>query len=91
MAKRVALAPKLDTAAAAALRDEVAALKDDDLVIDASKVEQIGALCLELLMSVAALWKQAGKSVTFDSPSEQFTHDLERLGLSTDKLLENAA
>lgn len=91
MAKQVSLAPKLDTSSTAALRDELLAAQDDDLVFDGSKVEQLGGLTLELLISVGALWRKAGRSVTLENPSEQMVDDLRRYGLTPDSLLEFAA
>lgn len=91
MAKQVALASKMDTAATVALRDEISAALDEDLVIDGSKVEHLGALGLEVLCSAVVLWKKAGKTVSLESPSTQLIDDLSRFGLTTDKLLEYAA
>jgi len=91
MAKQVSLAPKLDTAATASLRDELLSHVDEDLVLDGSKVEQLGGMSLELLMSVGALWRQAGKSVKLEEPSPQLLDDLNRYGLTPDTLLEFAA
>ena len=103
MVKRVALAPKLDTAAAADLRlrrrraaglhlrMSLADAEGDDIVLDGSAVEMIGALCVETLMSVAAIWSGAGNTVTIEGASPQMIEDLSRLGLSTETLLEYAA
>ncbi|MCG6882821.1 MAG: STAS domain-containing protein [Silicimonas sp.] len=91
MAKRIALPSKLDTAAAAALRDDLIAAEGTDIVFDAGQVEQIGALCLETILSAAALWKAEGLTVTLDSPSAQLTEDLSRFGLTPATLLEHAA
>jgi len=91
MAKTVSLAPKLDTAATASLREEVLAATDEDLVFDGANVEQLGGLSLELLMSVGALWKKAGKSVALENASPQMIDDLKRYGLTPDTLLEFAA
>ncbi len=91
MVKRVALAPKLDTAAAAELRNSLVDAQGDDIVLDGSAVEMIGALCIETLMSVAAIWSASGRSVTIEAASPQMIDDLSRLGLSTETLLEYAA
>jgi chemotaxis protein CheX len=91
MVKRVALAPKLDTAAVPELQKILVDAKDDDIVLDAAEVKMIGALCVELLMSAAAIWKSAGQSVTIEGASTEMIEDLGRLGLTTDTLLEYAA
>lgn len=91
MAKQVCLAPKLDTASTLALRDEVLAAQGEDLIIDGSQVELLGGLALELLISIGALWRKAGQSVTLDAPSEQLVVELKRLGLTPATVLEFAA
>lgn len=91
MVTQVALAPKLDTAASVELRKALIAAKDDDVVFDASAVEMVGAMCLELLMSAGVLWPKAGHSVSLENPSPQMTDDLGRFGLTPDTLLEYAS
>ncbi len=90
MMKRIALAPKLETAAAAELRKSLVEAQDHDIVVDASAVEMIGALCVEILMSVAAVWSKHGRSVTIEDASPQMIDDLGILGLTTETLLEYA-
>ncbi len=91
MAKKVTLVRKLDTAASAALRDEIRAAAGNDLIFDGAGVEQIGGLCLELLMSTGTLWPKDGRSVSLENPSLQMVDDLKRFGLTPDTLLETAA
>ncbi len=91
MVTQVALAPKLDTAASADLRKALVAAKDDDVVLDASAVEMVGALCLELLMSAGVLWPKAGHTISIENTSPQMTDDLGRFGLTPDTLLEYAS
>lgn len=91
MVKRVVLATKLDTSAAAGLRTSLIAARDEDVVVDGSEVEMLGALCLETLMSAAVLWKRAGLELTFENLSGQMQDDLGRYGLTPDALLEYAA
>lgn len=91
MVKRIPLAAKLDTAAAAPLRDDIAAARGEDLVLDGAGVEQLGALCLEVLMSAHALWTAEGRSVTIENASAQMADDLGRFGLTPDTLAECAA
>lgn len=91
MVKRIALAPKLDTAASAELRTALQDARDEDVLLDASEVEMLGALCLELLMSAGALWKAAGHSISIENVSAQMGDDLGRFGLSPDNVLERPA
>ena len=91
MAKQMSLAAKLDTAAAAGLRSQLEGASDESIVFDAGQVEQLGTLCLELLMSAVVLWRNAGQSITFENISKQMTDDLGRVGLTPDALQEYAA
>ncbi len=91
MVKRVPLAPKLDTATSSELRDTLLAAKDEDIVLEADKVEMLGAACLELLMSASVLWRKAGHSITLEKVSPQMTDDLGRFGLTPETFLEFAA
>ena len=91
MAKQVSLPAKLDTATCADLRDQLKAASDDSIVFDASKVEQLGAMCLELLLSAVVLWRRAGHSISFENVSAQMTDDLTRFGLTPETLVEYTA
>ncbi|MEM7751823.1 MAG: STAS domain-containing protein [Pseudomonadota bacterium] len=91
MAKQVLLAAKLDTAASAELRDTLIAAQDDDIVLEAGAVQMLGGACVELLMSAAALWHNAGRRLSIQNASPQFLEDLETFGLAPDTFLEDAA
>lgn len=91
MVKKVPLPPKLGTAACADLTASLMAAQDQDLCLDASEVEMIGAACVETLMSAAVLWAKAGRSVTLEQPSINLIDDLRRFGLTPTTLLENVA
>lgn len=82
MTKQVALETKLDSAAVDKLRTDLLAVQDGDVVLDGSAVEQVGGVCLELIMSVRHLWGIAGHTVTIENPSEQMLDDLGRFGLT---------
>lgn len=90
MAKQVSLPPKLDTAAAAVLRTELENAAGDNIAFDGSGVEQLGAACLEMLLSAVVLWRQAGHAITFENLSETMTQDLRIFGLTPDCLAEYA-
>lgn len=87
MAKRVVLTPKLETAGAAALRDELLP-PDGDLELDGSGVEHLGALALEVLLSTVALHAQDGHSVSLQNASERMVENLARFGLTPASLVE---
>lgn len=91
MVNEVPLAAKLDTAASAELRASLQAVKDGNVILDASAVEMIGGMCLEILMTAGVIWKSAGHEITLQNPSQQMTEDLARFGLTADTLLEYSA
>ena len=86
MATDIVLDAKLDSAAAEPLKATLLKHQTDDISFDASAVEQLGGLCLEILMSAKYLWPVAGKSVRIAAPSPQMVEDLERFGLTPDDL-----
>lgn len=91
MAKRVVLGQKLDTAASAGLWDALLKAKGDDIVLDGSHVDMLGAQCLELLLGAVALWRRDGHSVSLEDPSPQMIENLGRFGLTPDLMVEDAA
>lgn len=88
MAKRVSLSPKLDTAAGSTLLAELRAAEGEDIVLDASKVELLGARCLEILMGTAAIWTAAGHAVSVENPSPQMIENLGHFGLTPETMME---
>lgn len=91
MAKQLILQAKLDTSSAEQLRDELVAADGQDLVLDGAHVEQVGALCAEILMSVRHLWEQNQKTVSIENPSHQMQDNLGRMGLCLDDLVTGDA
>lgn len=91
MAQRLVLNAKLDTSNAGQLRDELVAANGKDVVLDAAQVDQLGALCAEVLMSAKHLWAQQGKSFTIESPSPQLVDNLGRMGFSLDDIVTGEA
>ncbi|NNE89895.1 MAG: STAS domain-containing protein [Silicimonas sp.] len=86
MAKRLVLDAKLDTSGANELRSELVAAHGEDLIIDASQVEFLGALCTELLLSARHLWQQQKTRLTIENASNALIDNLERMGLSLDDI-----
>ena len=77
------LAEVLDLKAAAPLAAELLALRGRPVVLDASRVQRLGALCLQVVMSGRASWKADGVEFAIASPSEDFSDALTLFGASS--------
>lgn len=91
MVQRLVLNAKLDSSSAGTLRDELVAAHGKDLVLDAGQVEQLGALCTEVLMSARHLWAEQKTSLTIENPTDQMMDNLGRMGLSLDDVVTGEA
>jgi chemotaxis protein CheX len=78
---RVILTSVLDLRAAAPLTEELLALRGNDLVIDASKVERIGAPCFQVLLSAVKTWAVAGHTIAIFDESPAFSESATHLGV----------
>lgn len=67
---RLKLPQTVDIGVLDPLRENILAYRDTPVRIDASKVERIGSLGLQLLMSAAATWRQSNVSLRIDDPSD---------------------
>ncbi|NBW07632.1 MAG: STAS domain-containing protein [Caulobacteraceae bacterium] len=72
MTASVVLAPVLDILQADPLRAELLALRGQPVSVDASAVERLGGLCLQILISADQTWSRDGQALTIDNPSEAF-------------------
>jgi len=70
----------LDLKAAPALKQDLQAGEGAALDIDASKVERVGGLCLQVLLAAVAAWRQAGQTLRVQDPSPAFADDVKLLG-----------
>jgi len=68
----LALAPILDLNAAEPLKAELLARRGADLTLDASAVERLGGLCLQVLLAAKAAWNADGVNLKLASPSDNF-------------------
>ncbi len=68
---KLQLEPVLDLGAAERLHAQLMGLRGQSLDIDASQVERLGGLCLQVLISARNTWAADGRraSVTIASPS----------------------
>ena len=76
----LALPERLDTRAAPALAEALRARDDGaQLVLDASAVRFVGAVCAQVLLAAAG--RRDGPALVFAAPSEAFAAGLARLGV----------
>lgn len=85
--KTVSLAAVLDLNEASALRGKLMGLRGSNVAIDASGVERIGALCIQVIMAAAKTWDEDKLSFTFSKVSDAFQKTLQMIGIDTDHLL----
>jgi chemotaxis protein CheX len=74
------LAECLDLAAAAPLRAEILARRGSPLVIDGSRVQRAGGLCLQVLLAARSTWRSDEQSFSLTGASPDFRNCLERSG-----------
>lgn len=70
------LPPVLDLAAARPLSAEIAGALGQPLALDASAVERMGGVCLQVLLAAAAQWRRDGVEFTVVEPSPAFLDGL---------------
>ncbi|KQY26299.1 STAS domain-containing protein [Rhizobium sp. Root482] len=85
--KSLSLAPILDLNEASALHGKLMGLRGSGLVIDASAVERVGALCVQVLMAGAKSWEEDNQSFTFAKVSDAFTKTTQLIGVNIDHLM----
>ena len=85
--KSLSLAPILDLNEANALHSKLMGLRGNALVIDASAVERVGALCVQVLMAGAKSWEEDKQSFTFAKVSDAFTKTTQLIGVNIDHLM----
>ncbi len=78
---RIVLTSVLDLRAAAPLTDELLGLRGENVVIDASKVERIGAPCFQVLLSAVKTWAVAGHTIAIFDESSAFSEAATHLGV----------
>jgi len=79
---RLELPEVLDIKAATPLAVEFLSLRGRPILVDASRVRQLGGLCLQVLLSAAKTWRIDESSFALVNPSTDFTEGLARLGIS---------
>lgn len=81
------LPPVLDLNAASRLHEQVLALKDSNVAVDASDVTRVGAQCIQILISAACSWRALDMTFSVTRSSDAFTKSLQLLGIPDDAML----
>jgi chemotaxis protein CheX len=86
-ARVIELPENLDMPIAAQLVEAFSKHAGEPLTVDASRVQRLGASCLQVLLAAARSWKVGGDALTLRDPSPRFLEDLNLLGLAPDTFL----
>jgi chemotaxis protein CheX len=77
----------LDLNAASRLHEQVLAHKGDDIDVDASEVNRVGAQCVQVLLSAVQSWRADRQQFKVAQASDAFIKTLQLLGISDEALL----
>ena len=84
--RRLQLAENLDGSQVDPLLSQLAKKRGFPLQINASKVERLGAHCVQVLVAAALTWRSEMHSLQIVQPSSSFVEDLELMGLSLEQI-----
>lgn len=84
MTERFILPNRLDSSGAAALAASLLAHRGHGLILDASGVEVIGALSMEVLIATGRQWTADEQVLTVHAPSSRYISACETMGLVPD-------
>ena len=80
MTDALKLVPVLDLNAAEPLKAELLARRGADLTIDASAVDRLGGLCLQVLLSAKRTWQADDVNLRLGSVSQAFAEQWAAFG-----------
>ena len=80
MTAAVVLPAVLDIQQAGPLRDQLLALRGHPVTVDASAVDRLGALCLQVLISAQQTWARDGITLAIDQASQSFADQWNAFG-----------
>jgi anti-anti-sigma regulatory factor len=78
---QITLDAKLASKAAPDLHSQIKEHRQDTIVLDASKVEQIGVLAMQIITSAAQTWRSENRGFEVVDPSPAFCTAARELGL----------
>lgn len=81
MTELIKLPGRLDSSGAPSLVETLLAHRGGPLTIDASGVEVIGALAMEVLIAAGRQWDADGQTLTIADPSDRYLSACETMGL----------
>lgn len=84
MTERFSLPARLDSSGAISLRDALIARRGQQLCLDASQVDVIGALAIEVIVAAARQWAADDRELTLTAPSARFCAACNLLGVQSD-------
>ncbi|MCB5945294.1 STAS domain-containing protein [Acidocella sp. KAb 2-4] len=90
MMETLDLPPVLDLVAAPGLLEAFNVRRGQDLAVDASAVQRLGAQCLQILLAARAAWAADGQELGLKAPSTEFSAALELMGASPAQLTHQA-
>lgn len=77
----------LDLNAASRLHEQVLALKDKNVAVDASDVVRIGTQCIQILLSAARSWRSMDMTFSVNQSSDAFAKTLQLLGITDEEMI----
>lgn len=82
--KILKLGGRLDSAAAAQLKQNLVARRGTDLTVDASGVSSLGAMSAQVLLAAMQAWRQDGRTLNIGNASAPFSESLRLMGMTAD-------
>jgi chemotaxis protein CheX len=80
MARTLVLPEIIDVVTVGPLHKELCGLRGEDLQLDASNVQRVGGLGLQVLLSAAATWRTDGHRLDTTNASRAFTETVRLSG-----------
>jgi chemotaxis protein CheX len=80
MSANLTLASVLDLRAAAPLRAALLERRGEAMEVDASEVERLGGLCLQVLLAAQRTWAEDGHAFSISGRSDGFREAIRLLG-----------
>ena len=83
MTASISLPAILDLAQADALKAALLPMRGQSVIVDASRVERLGGLCLQVLISAQQTWARDGHSLKIDEVSREFADQWNAFGAAS--------